>query len=77
MIATNTCTAQFLAQHGGSALRRVVRSPERWLRIVEVASKYGEALPKEPDSRALRAFWRASARPIRCAFPTCRWSSSS
>ncbi len=32
MIATNTCTARFLAQHGCNALRRVVRSPERWLR---------------------------------------------
>ena len=56
MIATNTCTAHFLAHHGGSSLRRVVRSPERWLRIVEVAGRYGEALPKDPDSRALEAF---------------------
>jgi len=56
MIATNTCTARFLAQHGGGALRRVVRSPERWLRIVEVARKYGASLPGEPDSQALQQF---------------------
>jgi exoribonuclease R len=69
MIATNTCTAQFLAQHGGSALRRVVRSPERWLRIVEVASKYGEALPKEPDSRALEGFLARQRKADPLRFP--------
>lgn len=56
MIATNTCTARFLARHGGGALRRVVRSPERWTRIVEVARKYGASLPDEPDSRSLERF---------------------
>ena len=69
MIATNTCTAQFLAQHGGGALRRVVRSPERWLRIVEVASKYGEALPKEPDSRALEGFLARQRKADPLRFP--------
>ena len=56
MIATNECSARFLAAAGGASLRRVVRSPERWLRIVEVARKYGESLPKAPDSVALAAF---------------------
>jgi len=56
MIATNEHAARFLASRGGASLRRVVRSPERWLRIVEVAAKYGESLPREPDSRALGAF---------------------
>ncbi|WP_027997106.1 RNB domain-containing ribonuclease [Simplicispira psychrophila] len=69
MIATNTCTAQFLASHGGVSLRRVVRSPERWLRIVEVAKKYGEALPKEPDSRALEAFLARQRRADPLRFP--------
>lgn len=69
MIATNTCTAQFLAQHGGSALRRVVRSPERWLRIVEVASKYGESLPKTPDSRALEGFLARQRKADPLRFP--------
>ena len=36
MIATNGCTARFLAEQGRASLRRVVRSPERWLRIVQV-----------------------------------------
>lgn len=67
MIAANTCTANFLARHGGASLRRVVRSPERWLRLVELARKYGEALPRTPDSRALEAFLarRHRADPLR------------
>lgn len=56
MIATNGCTARFLAQQKAASLRRVVRSPERWLRIVEVAQGYGTVLPKEPDAKALEAF---------------------
>jgi exoribonuclease-2 len=67
MIATNGCTARFLLQGGGASLRRVVRSPERWQLIAEVASKLGESLPKEPDSRALEAFLsrRRKADPLR------------
>jgi exoribonuclease II len=67
MIAANTCTAHFLASRGGASLRRVVRSPERWLRIAEVAKKYGESLPSQPDSRALEAFLarRHKADPLR------------
>ena len=67
MIATNECSARFLAAAGGASLRRVVRSPERWLRIVEAARKYGETLPKTPDSAALAAFLakRHRADPLR------------
>jgi exoribonuclease II len=67
MIATNGCTARFLATHGGASLRRVVRSPERWLRIVNVAAEYGETLPSEPDSKALEKFLakRHKADPLR------------
>ncbi len=67
MIATNGCMARFLAAQGGASLRRVVRSPERWLRIVGVARELGEALPAEPDSKALEAFLarRRKADPLR------------
>lgn len=67
MIATNGCTARYLASHGGASLRRVVRSPERWLRIVGVAKEYGETLPEEPDSKALEAFLarQHQADPVR------------
>ena len=56
MIAANGVTARFLAAKGFSALRRVVRSPERWQRIVDVAKELGEHLPPEPDSKALSDF---------------------
>ncbi len=56
MIATNGCTARYLGAHGAIALRRVVRSPERWLRIVDVARGYGTQLPNQPDGPALEAF---------------------
>jgi len=56
MIAANSCIARFLASHGTAALRRVVRSPERWSKIVDVAREYGEGLPAQPDGKALEAF---------------------
>ncbi|MEO8431806.1 MAG: RNB domain-containing ribonuclease [Acidobacteriota bacterium] len=67
MIATNGVSARFLASKGVASLRRVVRSPERWQRIVDVAKDEGESLPPEPDSRALEEFLarRRRADPVR------------
>ena len=67
MIATNGCAARFLAAKGGASLRRVVRSPERWLRIVSLAAEYGTTLPPAPDAKALEAFLiqRRKADPLR------------
>lgn len=56
MIAVNGVSARFLAEHGFPTLRRVVRSPDRWNRIRDVASEHGSTLPPEPDSRALEEF---------------------
>lgn len=56
MLAANEAMAQALSQAGVSSIRRVVKSPERWPRIVELAARYGAALPAEPDSAALAAF---------------------
>ena len=69
MIAANGCNARFLAAAGHGSLRRVVRSPERWMRIVEVAAQYGELLPNAPDARALEDFLarRHAADPLRFA----------
>jgi exoribonuclease II len=69
MIATNGCTARYLAAQGGVALRRVVRSPERWLRIVEVAQGYGVHLPEQPDGKALEAFLARQHREDPLRFP--------
>lgn len=69
MIATNGCTARYLAAQQGASLRRVVRSPERWLRIAAVAAEYGVALPPAPDSGALEAFLAQRHREDPVRFP--------
>src|SRR6266404_3407249 len=56
MIAANVAMAQFLEARGVMSLRRVVRTPEQWPRIVEIARSLGERLPDKPDSRALADF---------------------
>jgi exoribonuclease-2 len=56
MIAANGVSASFLDRKGFPSLRRVLRSPERWDRIEELAARYGETLPNDPDAPALEAF---------------------
>jgi exoribonuclease-2 len=56
MIAANTATAEFLAARHSPSIRRVVRTPERWPRIVALAAGLGEHLPEAPDARALEQF---------------------
>jgi len=69
MIAANVATAQFLERHGFPSLRRVLRSPERWDRIVALGAGLGERLPVEPSAPALQAFLtrRRQADPARFA----------
>jgi VacB/RNase II family 3'-5' exoribonuclease len=59
MIAANGATAAFLAERRSPSLRRVVRTPERWPRIVDLAAERGATLPGEPDARALEAFLKS------------------
>ena len=56
MIATNGVVARTLEQAGISSIRRVVKTPERWDRIVALAAEHGGKLPAEPDSKALNDF---------------------
>ena len=67
MIMTNSCNALFLTNHGVVSLRRMVRSPERWERIVEFAKTFGTSLPDAADSAALASFLieRHKADPLR------------
>jgi VacB/RNase II family 3'-5' exoribonuclease len=67
MIAANGVSAQFLEKRGLPALRRVVRSPQRWDRIRKVAEGCADQLPAAPDSKALAAFLarRRRADPLR------------
>jgi VacB/RNase II family 3'-5' exoribonuclease len=55
MVAANGVMARALQDAKVSSIRRVVKTPERWPRIVELAARYGEKLPAEPDSGALNA----------------------
>ncbi|HLK21757.1 MAG TPA: RNB domain-containing ribonuclease, partial [Bryobacteraceae bacterium] len=55
MIAANGVMAKTLTDAGACSIRRVVRTPERWPRIVDLAAQHGEKLPAEPDSGALNA----------------------
>jgi len=67
MIAANDLTALFLQGKQIPSLRRVVRSPKRWDRIVEIAAQYNSKLPIEPDSKALADFLikQKAADPLR------------
>jgi VacB/RNase II family 3'-5' exoribonuclease len=67
MIAANGVTARYLERQGFPSLRRVLRSPERWERIVELAAQTGDRLPAQPDARALEEFLtnRRQADPVR------------
>ncbi len=67
MIAANDVTARFLRDRRTLSLRRVVRSPKRWDRIVEIAGQYNSELPRDPDSAALSRFLteQRAADPLR------------
>ena len=67
MIAANGVTARYLSSRKFPSLRRVVRTPKRWERIVEIAREHGFTLPDNPDSRALEEFLskEQAADPLR------------
>jgi len=67
MIAANGVTARYLSSRRFPALRRVVRTPKRWERIVGIAQEHGFKLPSNPDSRALEDFLmkEKAADPLR------------
>src|SRR5271167_1872220 len=67
MIGANGVTARYLELKGFPALRRVLRSPERWARIVQLARDLGGSLPPRPDCQALQQFLeiRRQADPAR------------
>lgn len=56
MIAANVAATQFLKSKNLPVLRRGVRTPERWDRIVELAKSMGHSLPFQPNAKALQQF---------------------
>ncbi len=67
MIAANGVTARYLTSRKFPSIRRVVRTPKRWDRIVELAGEHKFELPAEPDSKALDEFLikEKAADPLR------------
>jgi ribonuclease R len=67
MIAANGVTARYLSAKNFPSIRRVVRVPKNWDRIVEIAAEDKFTLPSIPDSKALEAFLvkEQAADPLR------------
>jgi len=67
MITANGVVARYLESKRYPSIRRVVRIPKRWERIVELANEHGFRLPPEPDSKALEKFLtkQRAADPLR------------
>jgi exoribonuclease-2 len=69
MIAANGVIARTFEQAGLASIRRVVRTPKRWDRIVELAKAKGYTLPAEPDSKALNDVLLAEKQKDPVRFP--------
>ena len=69
MIGANEVMAETLRAAGVASIRRIVKVPERWPRMVELAGHYGDHLPAEADPAALNAFLlrRKQADPVHFA----------
>jgi VacB/RNase II family 3'-5' exoribonuclease len=69
MVAANGVVARTLDAAGVASIRRIVRKPKRWDRMVEVAQRLGTTLPAEPDSKALNDFLLAQKQKDPDHFP--------
>jgi VacB/RNase II family 3'-5' exoribonuclease len=69
MVAANGVTARTFEDAGVASIRRIVRTPKRWDRIVEVAQGMGTTLPATPDSKALNDFLLAQKQKDPDHFP--------
>ena len=67
MIGANGVTARYLSAKKFPSIRRVVRTPKRWERIVEIAADHKSVLPESPNSKALEEFLnqQKAADPLR------------
>ena len=69
MVAANGVIARTFEDAGVASIRRIVRTPKRWDRIVELAKGLGTTLPAEPDSKALNDFLLAQKQKDPDHFP--------
>lgn len=69
MVSANQATAHFLNEHQQPSFRRVVRTPQRWDRIVEITQQYDVQLPPQPDAIALEKFLKKQLNDDPLHFP--------
>jgi exoribonuclease-2 len=69
MVAANGVIARTFEQAGVASIRRIVRTPKRWDRIVELAKGLGTTLPAVPDSKLLNDFLLAQKQKDPDHFP--------
>jgi exoribonuclease-2 len=69
MVAANGVIARTFEAANVASIRRIVRTPKRWDRIVEMAANLGTTLPAEPDSKALNDFLVAQKQKDPDHFP--------
>jgi exoribonuclease-2 len=69
MVAANGVVARKFQDAGVASIRRIVRVPKRWDKIVEVAQELGTTLPAVPDSKALNDFLLAQKQKDPVHFP--------
>ncbi len=69
MVAANGVIARTFQDAGVASIRRIVRTPKRWDRIVELAAQKGATLPADPDSKALNDFLLAQKQKDPDHFP--------
>jgi exoribonuclease-2 len=69
MIAANGVTVRYLSSKKFPSIRRVVRSPKRWDRIVQIAAQRSFKLPNNPDSKALELFLMTEKKADPLRFP--------
>jgi VacB/RNase II family 3'-5' exoribonuclease len=73
MIAANGVTARYLSAKKSPSIRRVVRTPKRWERIVEIAADHKVELQNARIPKRWRNFSSSKKPRIRCASPIYLW----
>lgn len=69
MVAANGVTVRYLSERNIPSLRRVVRTPRRWDRIVQIAAEHAFKLPKSPSPRKLEMFLTMMKKADPLRFP--------
>ncbi|HRD16413.1 MAG TPA: RNB domain-containing ribonuclease [Methanothrix soehngenii] len=69
MIAANGVTVRYLTERNMPSIRRVVRVPKRWDRIVQIAAQHAFKLPPNPSSRKLEIFLNMMKKKDPLRFP--------